>query len=70
MITWLFDRKNSHGFLPNLIKDENLKPNTNDWWNLAIQPPYSLDFTFLKYCKLDNVPVNCVLTNDYLTKTY
>ena len=69
MITWLFDRKNSHGFLPNLIKDENLKPNTNDWWNLAIQSPYSLDFTFLKYCKLDNVPVNCVLANDYLTKT-
>jgi hypothetical protein len=69
MIQWLFDRRNSHGFLPNLIKDETLKPGTPQWWDLAIKPPFSLDFTFLKYCKLDGVVQNCTLVSDYITKT-
>ena len=34
-------------FLPNLIKDETLNPNTKKWWDLCIQPPYSNEFRFL-----------------------
>jgi len=69
MITWLFDRRNKHGFLPNLIKDETLEPNTSDWWDLCINPPYSYEFRFLKYCKLDKVPQVCTLVNDYISGT-
>lgn len=69
MIQWLFDRRNKHGFLPNLIKDETLEPNTSAWWDLAINPPFSLDFTFLKYCKLDKVPQVCTLVSDYISST-
>jgi len=69
MIQWLFDRRNTHGFLPNLIKDETLKPNTSAWWDLCINPPFSYEFRFLKYCKLDRVPQNCTLVSDYITGT-
>ena len=69
MILWLFDKRNRHGFLPNLIKDETLEPNTSAWWDLAINPPFSLDFTFLKYCKLDGVVQNCTLVSDYISGT-
>ncbi len=69
MIIWLFDRKNQHGFLPNLVKDETLEPNTKAWWDLCIEPPYSYEFRFLKYCKLDKVAQNCTLVNDYITGT-
>jgi len=69
MITWLFDRRNKHGFLPNLIKDETLAPNTSAWWDLAVNPPFSLDFTFLKYCRLDGVVQNCTLVSDYISGT-
>ena len=69
MLTWLFDRRNKHGFLPNLIKDESLEPNTSAWWDLCINPPYSYEFRFLKYCKLDKVPQVCTLVNDYISGT-
>jgi len=69
MIQWLFDRRNSHGFLPNLIKDESIEPNTSKWWDLCINPPYSYEFRFLKYCKLDKVPQTCTLVSDYITGT-
>ena len=63
MILWLFDKRNQHGFLPNLIKDETLEPNTSAWWDLAINPPFSLDFTFLNivnwmvWCKTAHLSV-------------
>jgi hypothetical protein len=69
MITWLFDRQNQWGFLPNLIKDETLKPGTPQWWDLCINPPFSYEFRFLKYCKLDNIPQDCKLVSDYITTT-
>jgi len=69
MITWLFDRRNKHGFLPNLIKDETLEPNTSAWWDLCINPPYSYEFRFLKYCKLDGVSQDCRLVSDYISNT-
>jgi len=67
MIQWLFDKRNQYGFLPNLVKDETLEPNTKKWWDLCIQPPYSYEFRFLKYCKLDGVVQNCTLVSDYIT---
>ena len=69
MIQWLFDRSNSHGFLPNLIKDDTLVPNTTQWWDLCVNPPFSFEFRFLKYCKLDKVAQNCTLVKDYITGT-
>ena len=69
MIIWLFDRMNQHGFIPNLVKDETLQPNTAKWWDLCIKPPYSYEFRFLKYCNLDGVPQQCTLVNDYITGT-
>ena len=69
MIQWLFDRRNSYGFLPNLIKDETLVPDTPAWWDLALNPPFSLEFIFLKYCKLDKIPQTCTLVTDYITGT-
>lgn len=67
MIQWLFDKRNQYGFLPNLIKDESLQPNTKAWWDLCINPPFSYEFRFLKYCKLDGVPQNSTLVSDYIT---
>lgn len=69
MITWLFDRRNKHGFLPNLIKDETLEPNTSAWWDLCVNPPYSYEFRFLKYCKLDGILQDCRLVSDYISNT-
>ena len=69
MIQWLFDKRNNHGFLPNLIKDETLQPNTKKWWDLCIQHPYSYEFRFLKYCQLDGIKQNCTLVSDYITGT-
>ena len=69
MIQWLFDKRNQHGFLPNLIKDDTLVPNTEKWWDLCVTPPFSAEFRFLKYCKLDKVPQNCTLVGDYITRT-
>jgi len=69
MITWLFDRQNEHGFLPNLIKDITLKPGTKEWWDLSINTPYSDEFRFLKYCKLDKIPQDCRLVTNYINTT-
>ena len=69
MILWLFDKRNQYGFLPNLIKDETLKPNTNAWWDLCIKQPFSYEFRFLKYCKMDGVIQQCTLVSDYITGT-
>ena len=50
-----------------MIKDETLQPNTKKWWDLCIQPPYSYEFRFLKYCRLDGIIQNCSLVSDYIT---
>jgi len=63
-VTWLFDRKNKYGFLPNLIKDDTLKPNTKQWWDLCINPPYAYEFRFLRYCHLDKVQQFASLVSD------
>tara|TARA_R110000782_G_scaffold121377_2_gene212411 strand:+ start:1643 stop:2848 length:1206 start_codon:yes stop_codon:yes gene_type:complete len=63
-ITWLFDRRNKHGFLPNLIKDETLVPGSSEWWDLCITKPYAYEFRFLRYCMLDKVPQRAALVSD------
>jgi len=63
-ITWLFDRKNKHGFLPNLIKDDTLVPDSTAWWNLCITEPYAYEFRFLRYCLLDCIPQQACLVTD------
>ena len=55
MITWLFDQRNKWGPVPNLIHNANIQPGTTEWWDLCVQPPYSYEFRFLKYCSLDKV---------------
>jgi len=69
MIQWLFDKRNQHGFLPNLIKDETLEPNTKRWWDLCTEAPFSFEFRFLKYCRMDGITQNCTLVSDYITNT-
>ena len=64
MITWLFDRRNQHGFLPNLIKDKSLKPNSKEWWDLCKEKPYAYEFRFLRYCRLDKVQQYASLVSD------
>lgn len=64
MITWLFDRKNQYGYIPNLVKNTTLIPKTKEWYDLATQKPYSQEFRFLKYCQLDNVSFRTALVNE------
>jgi hypothetical protein len=64
MITWLFDRCNKHGYLPNLIKDETLVPKTDEWWDLCIKPPFSYEFRFLKYCMADKIEFETALVSN------
>ena len=66
-ITWLFDRKNKYGYLPNLIKDETLKPNSQEWWDLCTNKPYACEFRFLRYCMLDRIPQIASLVGDIWT---
>ena len=63
MITWLFDKCNDFGFLPNLIKDASLKPGTSEWWDLCTKPPFSYEFRFLKYCQVEKIQIKCELVD-------
>jgi len=63
MITWLFDNRSKHGYIPNLIKDLSIEPGSDAWYNLCINPPFSYEFRFLKYCILDKVPFRCSLVS-------
>ena len=64
MITWLFDKRNRYGFIPNLVTRTDIKPNTSEYWKLALTYPYSFDFRFLRYCGLEGVKAPCCLVSD------
>lgn len=64
MITWLFDRRNRWGFIPNLVSRTDIKPGSQEWWNLALIPPYSEEFRFLRYCGMEGVKVQARLLHD------
>lgn len=55
MITWLFDRRNRWGFVPNLVSKTDIKPGSQEWWDLALTPPFSYEFRFLRYCGMEGV---------------
>jgi|13_taG_2_1085334.scaffolds.fasta_scaffold03664_6 hypothetical protein len=64
MITWLFDKRNRWGYIPNLVKRTDIKPGSQEWWDLAITPPFSYEFRFLKYCGMEGVKWDAKLIND------
>jgi hypothetical protein len=63
MITFVFDKQNQWGFVPNLAAYE-AEPKTKEWWDLAITAPYSYEFRFLKYMDLEGMEYACKLVTD------
>lgn len=64
MIKFCYDFKNEYGFLPNLTKDLTVKPKTQEWYDLAIKPPFSQEFRLIKYLMLDVVPHKQMLVSE------
>ena len=64
MITFAFDRKGDHGFVPNLVTRTDIVPKSDDWWDLCITPPFSYEFRFMRYMELDGVPYKTVLVSE------
>ncbi len=64
MSTFVYDFKNQHTFLPNLIKDQTLVPNTKAWWDLCLNPPFSYELRLIKYLQLDSVPFEQCLVSE------
>lgn len=52
---FVFDKSNEHGIIPNLVKRTDIIPKTKEWWDLAITPPYSFEFRFLNYLKIEGI---------------
>jgi len=47
---FVFDTYERGGvYLPNLVTDTSIGFRSEQWWNLAITPPYSYEFRFLRY---------------------
>jgi hypothetical protein len=47
---FVFDTYERNGvYLPNLVTDTSIGFRSEQWWNLAITPPYSYEFRFLRY---------------------
>ena len=64
MITFAFDRKGDHGFVPNLVTRTDIVPKSDEWWDLCITPPFSYEFRFMRYMELDGVPYKTVLVSE------
>lgn len=64
MITFAFDRKGPHGFVPNLVERTDIVPKSNEWWDLCLTPPYSYEFTLLKYLDQEKIPYETVLVEE------
>lgn len=56
MIKFVYDFKNQHTYIPNLVKDTGLKPKSKDWYDLALKFPFSQENRLIKYLRLDVVP--------------
>jgi hypothetical protein len=65
MIKFIFDRRSSFGFLPNLIKDSTLVRGSKEWWDLAITPPFSYEFRFLNYCSHEGIATSCTTLEEW-----
>jgi hypothetical protein len=46
---FVFDTYGENGYVPNLVKRTDIVPRSKAWWDLAITPPYSYEFRFLRY---------------------
>ena len=69
MITFAFDRKGPHGFVPNLVERTDIVPKSNEWWDLCITPPYSYEFRFMRYMELDGLEYKTVLVSEITEDT-
>lgn len=65
---FVFDNANEHGVIPNLIKEKNIVPRSQEWWDLAINAPYSYEFRFLKYLSIDGIYYE-IRTTDEIART-
>jgi len=53
---FVFDTYERGGvYLPNLVTDTSIKFRSEQWWDLAITPPYSYEFRFLRYLWQHNI---------------
>jgi len=53
---FVFDTYERGGvYLPNLVTDTSIKFRSEQWWDLAITPPYSYEFRFLRYLWKHNI---------------
>lgn len=68
MTIFVFDNTNEYGIIPNLVKATNIIPKSDEWWNLAIQPPFSYEFRFLQYLSIDGI-VYEIRTTKEITST-
>ena len=53
---FVFDTYERGGvYLPNLVTDNTIEFRSEQWWDLAISPPYSYEFRFLRYLWKHNI---------------
>ena len=64
MINFVYDAKNSETFIPNLVKDTTLIPDTTEWYQLAHKFPFSQENRLIKYMNLDGVARQEMLVSD------
>ena len=64
MITFAFDRKGPHGFVPNLVERTDIVPESNEWWDLCNIAPHATEFKITKYLELEDIPYQRVLVED------
>lgn len=52
---FVYDLYGENGYVPNLVKHTNIVPRSKEWWDLAVNPPYSYEFRFLRYLYTDGI---------------
>lgn len=52
---FVYDTYGENGYVPNLIHRTDIVPRSKEWWDLAITPPYSYEFRFLRYLFTDGI---------------
>jgi hypothetical protein len=52
---FVFDTYGENGYVPNLVTRTDIVPRSDEWWNLAITPPYSYEFRLLRYLYTEGI---------------
>jgi len=60
---FVFDTYGENGYMPNLIHRTDIVPRSKEWWDLAITPPYSYEFRFLRYLFTEGIPYRIELVS-------